>query len=253
METTLRCHNIVVFGGGSGIGKAIAAQLLSEGATVTLAGRTLSKLENARKELGERNVHLLQWDAADCDSFADRIAQVEEMCGKPDGFVNAAGIGADATFHRGYEPWDITPEEWDIMNDVNYKGAYFLLRNEINYFLDNEIRGNILTIASNAGRMGIIGGYGAAKLSQIEWTHAFAQKYGEKGIIINGIAPGATLTDMIAAYAHSMDQPYPRHAIGRFIHPSETAKLASFLMSDVGVIVTGQTISADGGDKAAYY
>ena len=72
-----------------------------------------------------------------------------------------------------------------------------------------------------------------------------------RSIIINGIAPGATFTPMIASYAKTIDQPYPRHAIERIIRPDEIAELAFYLMSDYGEIVCGHTVVADGGDNSA--
>ena len=67
----------------------------------------------------------------------------------------------------------------------------------------------------------------------------------------SGIAPGATFTPMIKTYAHAIDQPYPRHAIERFIRPDEIAELAFHLMSNYGVIVCAHTVVADGGDNCA--
>ncbi len=101
--------------------------------------------------------------------------------------------------------------------------------------------------------MKIIGSYGAAKSAIIKWTSAFGNQYGHNGIIINGIAPGATLTPMISRYAKSMNQKYERHAIERFIHPDEIAELAFYLMSDFGEIICGHTVVADCGDNCATY
>lgn len=77
------------------------------------------------------------------------------------------------------------------------------------------------------------------------------KKYGHNGIILNGIAPGATLTPMISSYARDASQEYKRHAIERFILPEEIAELAFYLMSDYGEIVCGHTVVADGGDNCA--
>ena len=117
--------------------------------------------------------------------------------------------------------------------------------------LDRNIRGNILNIASNAACMDIVGSYGASKEAIIKWTRAFGKRYGHNGIIINGIAPGATFTPMISHYAHSIDQKYERHASERFIRPDEIAVLPYYLMSDYVEIVCGHTVVADGGDNCA--
>ena len=117
--------------------------------------------------------------------------------------------------------------------------------------LENGIRGNILNIASNAACMDIIGSYGASKEAIIKWTRSLGKRYGHNGIIINGIAPGATFTPMIARYAHDINQKYERHAIERFIRPDEIAELTFYLMSDYGEIICGHTVVADGGDSMA--
>ena len=108
-----------------------------------------------------------------------------------------------------------------------------------------------MNIASNAACMDITGSYGASKEAIIKWTRALGKRHGHDGIIINGIAPGATFTPMISSYAKEIDQPYSRHAIERFIRPDEIAELARYLMSDFGEIICGHTVVADGGDKCA--
>ena len=246
----LRSNKIIVFGGGSGIGKAIACRLLAAGAHVLITGRSADKLESAKKELNSENLHTKVFDVTDIDNHAKLFVDAKNILGGLDGFVNSAAIGS-SYFGRGYEPWDVTPDEWDTLTDVNFKAAFFLMRNEIDYLLSENARGNILNIASNAACMDIIGSYGAAKEAIIKWTRAFGKRYGHNGIIINGIAPGATFTPMISSYAKSIDQKYERHAIERFIRPDEIAELAFYLMSDYGEIVCGHTVIADGGDNNA--
>lgn len=246
----LRADKIVVFGGGSGIGKAIAKRLVSAGATVTIVGRTESKLINAAKEIG-KNVYYIPFDIANCNGHNNVFLQAEKLMGGLNGFVNSAAIGLESYLNRGYEPFDITPEEWDAVNNVNYKAAFFLMRNEILYLREHTEKSNILNIASNAACMDITGSYGAAKLDMIKWTKALGKRNGKYGIIINGIAPGATVTDMIASYAEDENAPYERHAIGRFIKPGEIAELAYYLMSNYGEIICGHTVVADGGDSSA--
>ena len=248
----LRSQNIIVTGGGSGIGKAVAKRLAEENIKVIICGRNQEKLERAKEDINLNNVFVMTWDISDISVFDIKINQAESLIGSKIGaFVNAAAIGSSQCTKRGYEPWDITEEEWDCMSDTNFKAAFFMMRNEINYLLKNNIHGNILNIASNAACMDIIGSYGAAKLSVIKWTRAFGKRYGHNGIIINGIAPGATYTPMISHYANDINQIYERHAIERFIRAEEIAELAYYLMSDYGEIICGHTVVADGGDNAA--
>ena len=247
----LRNDKIIVFGGGSGIGKAIAARLAAAGARVVITGRTEEKLISACAEIGSENVTSRVFDITDIDRHDAFFTECEQIMGGLSGFVNAAALGTGAYTGRGYEPWDITGEEWDALTDTNFKAAFFLMRNEIDWMKARGVRGNILNIASNAACMDIIGSYGAAKEAIIKWTRALGKRAGHDGIILNGIAPGATLTPMIAHYAHSIDQEYKRHAIERFIRPEEIAELAFYLMSDYGEIICGHTVVADGGDNAA--
>lgn len=249
----LRNKNVLIFGGGSGIGKAVAQRFLEGGAEVMITGRTEAKLKETAEEIGSEHLHYAVCDVADISSHSEIFKIAEEQMGGLNAFLNAAAPNKAAICgaERAWEPFDITEEEWDILTDINFKAAYFLMRNEIVYLKERNIRGNILNVASNAAYMGICGHYGASKLSIVRWTRYFGNQYGHDGIIINGIAPGATLTPMIFHYAKSVDQPYPRHAIERLIRPDEIAELAFYLMSNYGEIICGHTVVADGGDNMA--
>lgn len=247
----LRNKNILILGGSSGIGKAIAARFIQAGAKVLITGRSEDKLKAAAEEINSPNLLCKVFNVGDVSRHMDFFEECREVMGELDGFVNSAALGTGPVTGRGYEPWDITEQEWDTLTEINFKAAFFLIRNEVDYLLAHSIRGNILNIASNAACMKIVGSYGASKEAIIKWTRSFGNRYGHDGIIINGIAPGATFTPMIARYAHSIDQKYPRHAIERFIRPDEIAELAFYLMSDYGEIICGHTVVADGGDNNA--
>ncbi|MEE1161404.1 MAG: SDR family oxidoreductase [Acutalibacteraceae bacterium] len=246
----LRNDKILVFGGGSGIGKAVAKRFIEAGAKVLITGRSEEKLKSASDEINSGSLFYKPFNITDISEHMSLFNYAEGIIGAPSGFVNAAGI-VSSCFGRGYEPWDITEEEWDIVTDTDFKAAFFLMRNEVDYMLKKGIRGNILNFASNAACMDITGSYGASKEAIIRWTRALGKRYGHNGIIMNGIAPGATFTPMISDYAHEINQRYERHAIERFIRPEEIAELAFYLMSDYGEIICGHTVVADGGDNAA--
>lgn len=247
----LRNKNILIFGGGSGIGKAIAIRFIEAGAKIMIIGRTEEKLKAVAEEINSPDLYYKVFDINDIKNHNKLFLDCEKIMGGLDAFVNAAALGTEAYTGRGYEPWDITSEEWDELTDINFKAAFFLIRNEVDYMLSKKIRGNILNFASNAACMDIIGSYGASKEAIIKWTRSLGKRYGHNGIIINGIAPGATFTPMIAEYAHHIDQKYERHAIERFIRPDEIAELAFYLMSNYGEIICGHTVVADGGDNFA--
>lgn len=247
----LRNKNVLIFGGGSGIGKAIAIRFIEAGAKVMITGRTEEKLKSAAKEIDSPNLFYKAFDITDIKYHNALFLECEQIMGELNAFVNAAALGPNQCTGRGYEPWDITEEEWDTLTDINFKAAFFLMRNEIDYMKSKTIRGNILNIASNAACMDIVGSYGASKEAIIKWTRSLGKKHGHSGIIINGIAPGATFTPMISHYVRHIDQKYERHAIERFIRSDEIAELAFYLMSDYGEIICGHTVVADGGDKHA--
>lgn len=246
----LRSDKILIFGGGSGIGKAIAKRFCELGATVLIVGRSEEKLQNAKEEINSDRLFAKTFDITNIQNHKNLFVETGKILGGLNGFVNAAAIGSSWT-GKGYEPWDITEKEWDTLSDTNFKAAFFVMRNEIDYMLENNIIGNVLNIASNAACMDIIGSYGASKQAIIKWTRAFGKRYGHNGIIINGIAPGATFTPMIKRYADDINQKYERHAIERFIRPDEIAELAYYLMSNYGEIICGHTVVADGGDNCA--
>ena len=247
----LRNNKVLIFGGGSGIGKAIAIRFIEAGAKVIIAGRNEEKLKAVAKEIDSPDLYYKVFDITNIKYHDALFRECEQVMGGLDAFVNAAALGTSQCTGRGYEPWDITEEEWDALTDINFKAAFFLMRNEVDYMKAKGIRGNILNIASNAACMDIIGSYGAAKEAVIKWTRSLGKRYGHDGIIINGIAPGATFTPMIARYAHDINQRYERHAIERFIRPDEIAELAFYLMSNYGEIICGHTVVADGGDNCA--
>ncbi len=251
MDNKLRCSKILITGGGSGIGKAIAKRFVEAGAMVTILGRNLEKLNVAKAEIDSDRLFVLQGDISEADEIKNYFLKASDLMDGLDGVVNNAAVGTSQVTGRGYEPWDITPDEWDIVTDINLKGAFFVMREAVDYMLANNIKGNILNISSNASCMDITGSYGSSKLSILKMTRAFGKRFGHNGIIINGIAPGATATPMISRYCKNENEPYERHAIERFIKPYEIAELAYYLMSDMGEIICGHTVIADGGDNAA--
>ena len=179
----LRNKNVLIFGGGSGIGKAIAIRFIEAGANVLITGRTEEKLRSVANEINLPNLRYKVFDIVDVNKHLELFDECYNLLGGLDAFVNAAALGTTQCAGRGYEPWDITEEEWDTLTDINFKAAFFLIRNEVDFMLKNNIGGNILNIASNAACMDIVGSYGASKQAIIKWTRAFGKKYGHDGIL----------------------------------------------------------------------
>lgn len=246
----LRVSNVLITGGSSGIGLAIAKRLAEGGAKVVLTGRREGRLLEAQAAIGANCTGYLVWDVAEVEKSVEMFRAAQRMMGGLDGLVNNAALSTEA-MGRGYEPWDITPDEWSLLADADLKAPFFLMRDMVDFLRAQRVKGNILNISSNAACMDILGPYSTSKLSILKLTRAYGKRFGKDGIIINGIAPGATFTPMISSYAKRPDDPYDRLAIGRFIRPEEIAELAAYLMSDMGEIICGHTVIADGGDSAA--
>ena len=136
----LRNDKILILGGGSDIGKAIEKRFCELGAKVLIVGRTQEKLLQAKAEIGSDNLFVKTFDITSVDEHSSLFEETEKMLGGLNGFVNTAVFGANAMFGRGYEPWDITTEEWDNFTEIDFKAAFFLMRNEIDYLKEKDTR-----------------------------------------------------------------------------------------------------------------
>jgi NAD(P)-dependent dehydrogenase (short-subunit alcohol dehydrogenase family) len=242
----LRGKRILVTGGGSGIGLAIARKCLEEGATVVITGRDEAKFANAAKSLGNERVHTLKWDVADISIHADKLTEAETAGGGMfDILVNNAGILGG---HRQFI--DLDPEFWEQIVSANMKGLVFLSQSVIRGWLHTHHKGKIINISSMRGILGVQDGpYGMSKWALNGLTCGLAQKFAPAGIIINGIAPGIIATPAIAIKNVNVDENVFLNGVpaGRIGLPEEIAELAVFLMSDAANYIVGQTIVCDGG------
>jgi NAD(P)-dependent dehydrogenase (short-subunit alcohol dehydrogenase family) len=242
----LRGKRILVTGGGSGIGLAIARKCLEEGATVVITGRDEAKLTSAAQSLGNERLHTLKWDVADISIHAEKLAEAETAGGGMfDTLVNNAGIlGGHGQF------MDLNPDCWDRIISVNMKGLIFLTQRVIRGWLRTHYKGKIVNISSMRGSLGVLDGpYGMSKWALNGLTHGLALKFAPEGIIINGIAPGITATPAISIKGINVDENVFLNGVptGRIGLPEEIAELAVFLMSDAANYIVGQTIVCDGG------
>ena len=245
MEIKLRCTRAIVLGGASGIGYAIAKKLADDGVKVCIAGRNIEKLKQAVKEIGDERTCYLQFDISDISCFVRKLNDAACLLGGYyDAVVNAAGV------HSGKNNWCISEELYDEVMDTDLKGAIFLMRKATVLMLNNNIKGNILQIASVAGNKGTINNspYYMAKNSLINATRYMAKEVAGKGIVINGIAPGVTQTPMSPGNKVREEV----QAIGRPIQPEEIANIALFMLSRQPEICIGETIIADGGFWGAW-
>lgn len=239
-------RRVLITGGSSGIGLAIAKKCLSEGAVVVITGRDEGKLHAVAELLNNSELHVLQWDISEVDLCQTKLADAMRLAGGHfDVLVNNAGILGG---HREF--LDLTEEAWDQITSVNTKGLVFLTQQIVRQWIGAACEGKIINMSSMRGTLGVKDGpYGMSKWGVDGLTHGLGRTLAPYGIIVNGIAPGIIATDSINIKNVNVEQnAYLNTApIARFGLPEEIAELAVFLMSDAANYIVGQTIVCDGG------
>jgi 3-oxoacyl-[acyl-carrier protein] reductase/2-[hydroxy(phenyl)methyl]-succinyl-CoA dehydrogenase BbsD subunit len=181
--------------------------------------------------------------AADVQSAIDKVLSAY---GTVDVLVNNAGVLRTTT------PVETIPvEEWDLIFDVNLKGA-FLCTKAVLPIMKAKGYGRIVNISSSAGRStSELGGahYTASKAGMLGLTRHTAREYGRYGITVNSVCPGLVDTAMIREEApqEKLDHWLNQIPLGRFADPKEEADLVVFLASDDAKYITGATIDFNGG------
>jgi 3-oxoacyl-[acyl-carrier protein] reductase len=243
----LKGRNAVVTGAGSGIGKAISAAMLNSGAVVVGLGRNNEKLQKVADELGDKYIPFA-CDVSEVDNLATRVAEIARQFenGHIDILVNCAGTktGNDEIFFK------TKPEDFDMVINTNLKAPFFWCQQVAQHMISNSIRGHIVNIISIKGFIGEASPYSVSKWGCTSLTKGLARMLAPKGIVVNGIAPGGTKTDM----AHLKDDSYLHLATPsmRLADPNEIANIAVFLASDMGSNIIGDVIVCDGGQMLQY-
>lgn len=244
MKFELNVHNVVVVGGSSGIGFAIAKTLLWEGCHVCIVGRSAEKLNKAEGILDSENLSVLEWDVTKLDCIREKINEAAVLLGGyADGLVESQGV---YLAHDSWKPWKESEDDWDNVWDTNLKSNIFLLREFVSYLHNSNIKGNIFCVNSIAGQNKTIeGSYPASKYALERMVHSHAKKVAQFGIVINGINPGVVATPMNPT--KEAGEEYKNCGIGRILSADEIAKLSLFMMSKEASVCIGTILNADGG------
>lgn len=237
---------VLVSGGGTGIGKAIAFLAARLGADVVICGRTESKLEEARAAIAEgtgREPVTAAMSIREPEAVEQLLDMVHERFGRLDTLVNNAGgqFPQDAI--------DFSRKGWSAVIDLNLNGTWWMMQEAARRWRDKRAGGNIVNIVANVERgMPQAAHSCAARAGVIYLSKTIATEWAPLNIRVNCVAPGTIETDGFTVY--------PPHALARFHEANPMKRLGSawdvaeasvYLASDAANFVTGEVLTVDGG------
>jgi 3-oxoacyl-[acyl-carrier protein] reductase len=247
MADALAGRVVLITGSSRGIGAEVAIKAAAEGAVVAIhyrsgAADAAATLERVRAAGSDAEAFAA--DIADGAQAEALVGRVIERFGRVDGLVNNAGLTQVGPF------LDIDPADWDAVIATDLTAAFHTCRAALPSMVERG-SGTIVNVASRLGQMGIAetAAYSAAKAGLIGLTRALAREFGPRGIRVNAVAPGATVTDMTTDLLDSeegrrrlRDMP-----LGRFGRADEVADAVIFLLSDASSLFLGQTLNPNAG------
>jgi glucose 1-dehydrogenase len=252
----LKGRNVLVTGGSSGIGQAIAVRFAQFGANVAInylrepdeAADTEERVQACTAKVAQMGVRdvLVQGDVSKEDDVVAMVAAAVDGLGGLDVLVNNAGIQISRPSA------ELSSADFDKVIAVNLRGAFLCAREAIKHFLAADRPGSIVNVSSVHQLIPKPDylGYSASKGGMQNLTRTLALEYAGKGIRVNGIGPGATVTPINRAW---IDDPVKREQVESHIPMAragtadEMGAVACFLASEYAGYITGQTIFVDGG------
>jgi 3-oxoacyl-[acyl-carrier protein] reductase len=239
---------VLITGSSRGIGAEVAVKAAAQGATVAVHYHTATDGGRATLERihehGGGEAEAFAADIGDGPAAEALVRRVIQRYGRLDGLVNNAGRTQVGPF------LEIEPDVWDEIIRTDLTAAFHTSRAAIPAMLEQG-SGSIVNVASRLGQMGVLNtaAYSAAKAGLIGLTRALASEFGQRGIRVNAVAPGVTITEMTTDLVDSdegrrrlKDMP-----LGRFGRADEVADAVIFLLSDASSLFLGQTLNPNAG------
>ena len=232
----------VIIGGSGGIGFSIAKSFYQSGCKIIICGTNEKKLTKCINDFPDKNrVTYMILNVTEFDKIDENVIKAVNIYGKVDILVNSAGVHTE-----NVDFYKMSSAEYDRVMNINIKGPYFICQAFGRYMMENKIKGHILMVSSSRGSEPAWSPYGISKWALNGMTKGLAQMLYPYGIIVNGIAPGSTATELIGV--KEGDSIYTtENRVNRLIMPDEVANFAKLLVSDSGNMVIGETIHISGG------
>lgn len=246
----LRDKVVLVTGGGSGIGFAIASAFAANSSKVVIVGRNAAQLKEAVKFMGKK-AHSAPFDMTELDRLPELVQEIASAVGEVDVLVNNAGINMKKDILH------VSNEDFEGIVRTNQTSVFALTREVLKSMVARR-SGSVIMISSMASQYGIpkVIGYTATKSAVEGMTRALAVECAPFGIRVNCIAPGFIKTRMSSAALEG--DPERKHRVlartplGRLGEPADVAHAALFLASEQSKFVTGVVLPVDGGNSIGF-
>lgn len=250
MEYNIKGKTAIVTGSASGLGLAIVEKLVQEDVNVVVTG--YKKHEDTDERISQYNKTVkaifIKCDVGIEEEVNSLFDEALKEMGSIDFIVNNAGIWMTSYIK------DMKLEDFRRTLDVNLLGPFVLSKRFVNYCIDNNRKGRIVNLTSQAAFHGSTSGhahYASSKAGLVGFTISLAREVAPYGINVNAVAPGIMETRMVSAIVDNPErkQKYidERIPIGRVASPEEIARVIVFLLSSQADYITGATIDATGG------